>query len=127
MGLFTVQCELVNPADRSRSAIVPSLLVDTGSELTWIPKAVLEGLGIARVKKDVGFPMANGGLITRSIGFAIVRHESHVTVDEVVFAEDGDVCLLGARTLEGMNVTVEPQRKRLVAAGPIVAASARNP
>ena len=30
--------------------------------------------------------------------------------------------LLGARTLEGMNVHVDARRKRIVAAGPMVAA-----
>jgi len=37
------------------------------------------------------------------------------TVDEVVFAEKGDLLLLGARSLEGMNLTVDPRRKKLVA------------
>jgi predicted aspartyl protease len=43
--------------------------------------------------------------------------------DEVVFAEKGDLPLLGARSLEGLNLTVDPKRKKLVAAGPLLAAS----
>jgi hypothetical protein len=39
------------------------------------------------------------------------------------FAEQGDLCLLGARSLEGMNLTVDPAHKKLVAAGPLPAAS----
>jgi len=35
--------------------------------------------------------MANGSLITRSIGFAIVRYGSFFTVDEVVLASPGDL------------------------------------
>ena len=46
--------------------------------------------------------MANGQRITRSVGFAIIRLDKHFTVDEVVFAEKGDLLLLGARTLEGL-------------------------
>jgi hypothetical protein len=46
------------------------------------------------------------------------------TVDEVVFAETGDLQLLGARALEGLNLQVDARRKRLVAAGPIVSAAA---
>jgi hypothetical protein len=46
----------------------------------------------------------------------------HFTIDEVVFAEPGDLLLLGARTLEGLNLTVDSRRKRLVAAGPLPAA-----
>ena len=66
--------------------------------------------------------MANGSIITRSIGFAIIRVEKYFTIDEVVFAEKGDLILLGARTLEGLNLVVDSARKRLVAAGPIPAA-----
>jgi predicted aspartyl protease len=66
--------------------------------------------------------MANGELITRSVGFAIVRVGEHFTVDEVVFAEKGDLLLLGARTLEGLNLVVNSRDKKLVAARPIPAA-----
>jgi predicted aspartyl protease len=66
--------------------------------------------------------MANGQRITRSVGFAIIRLDKHFTIDEVVFAEEDDLPLLGARTLEGLNLTVDPKRKRLVAAGPLIAA-----
>ena len=67
--------------------------------------------------------MANGQRITRSVGFAIIRLDRAFTVDEVVFAEQGDLLLLGSRTLEGLNLAVDPQRKKLVAAGPLPAAT----
>jgi len=100
------------------------MLVDTGSEYTWIPQATLEKLGIEREKKDLAFVMANGQQITRSFGFAIIRLDKHFTVDEVVFAEKGDLLILGARTLEGLNLIVNANKKKLVAAGPILAATA---
>ena len=56
------------------------------------------------------------------MGFAIVRVNRSFTIDEVVFAEKGDLLLLGARSLEGLNLTVDSRRKRLVAAGPVLAA-----
>jgi predicted aspartyl protease len=101
---------------------VRGVLVDTGSEYTWIPAETLKTLGIGREKKDVAFIMANEQTVTRSVGFAIVRVDAKFTVDEVVFAEPGDQTLLGARTLEGLNLTVDPSRRRLVAAGPLPAA-----
>ena len=66
--------------------------------------------------------MANRERVTRSVGFAIVRVGEHFTIDEVVFAEKGDLLLLGARTLEGLNLVVNSRDKKLVAAGPIPAA-----
>lgn len=121
MGSFYVRVKVENPAERSRAATISKLLVDTGSEHTWIPRATLERIGIAHEKEEL-FVMANGMHITRSIGFAIVRYDEYFTIDEVVFAEKGDLLLLGARTLEGLNLTVDSRRKKLVAAGPLPAA-----
>lgn len=123
MGTFHTSCRVVNAADRALSAKVAKLLVDTGSEYSWFPAATLEKIGVQREKKDIAFVMANGQQVTRSVGFAIIRVGEFFTVDEVVFAERGDLHLLGARTLEGMNVRVDPQHKKLVAAGPLPAAA----
>ncbi len=122
MGTFFVRCKIENVVARENAAVMPRMLVDTGSEYTWVPAATLEKLGIAREKKDLEFVMANGQRITRSVGFAIVRLEKAFTVDEVVFAEKGDLLLLGARTLEGLSLVVDPRQKKLVASGPLPAA-----
>ena len=122
MGTFYTKCKFENVTDRSKSVLLSKLLVDTGSEYTWVPAKILEKIGVAREKKDVLFVMANGQKITRNVGFAIIRLDKHFTVDEVVFAEKSDLLLLGARSLEGLNLTVDSHRKKLVAAGPLPAA-----
>ncbi len=126
MGTFHVSCRIENIAHRHRSTTVTKVLVDTGSECTWIAEGTLERIGIAREKKDAPFVLANGQQVTRSVGFAIIRIGERFTVDEVVFAEKGDLSLLGARTLEGLNLVVDSRRKRLVAAGPAPAAAGRQ-
>jgi len=125
MGGFFERCRVENVSERSKSAALSKLLVDTGSEYTWVPSTTLEKLGIRREKKDVACLMANGQQVTRSVGFAIIRLAQYFTVDEVVFAEKGDLLLLGARTLEGLNLTVDARQKKLVAAGPVPAAASR--
>jgi predicted aspartyl protease len=127
MGTFYTKCKIENLVDRKRSVIVQKLLIDTGSEYTWVSERTLERIGIQREKKDVTFVLANGEQITRSVGFAIIRLDKYFTTDEVVFAEPGDLSLLGARTLEGLNLTIDPGRRRLVAAGPLPAASPTSP
>jgi len=107
---------------RDKSLSIEQLIVDTGSEFTWLPENVLSGIEIKVEKRDEKFQMANGDVITRDIGYAILRVNGFVTVDEIVFARDGDLSLLGARTLEGFGAVVDPERKRLVAAGPHLAA-----
>jgi len=122
MGTFYTHCVVQNHSYRKRQFRIPKILVNTGSEYTWIPEVTLERIGVTREKKDVPFIMANGPQITRSVGFAIIRIDEHFTTDEVVFAEKGDLLLLGARTLEGLNLVVNSRAKKLVAAGPIPAA-----
>lgn len=122
MGTFHAKCRIENTVERSRSAIVSKILVDSGSEYTWIPATTLEKIGVRREKKDITFVMANGQQVTRSVGFAIIRIGAYFTIDEVVFAEKGDMSLLGTRTLEGLNLRVDSRAKKLVAAGPILAA-----
>ena len=126
MGTFTVGCKIENTVDRTRQARLPRMLVDTGSEYTWAAATTLEKIGIAREKKDVEFVLANGQRITRSVGFAIIRVDKAFTIDEIVFAEKGDLQLLGARSLEGLSLRVDPRRKKLVAAGPLLAAVAQG-
>jgi hypothetical protein len=48
---------------------------------------------------------------------------NHVTIDDVVFAQVGDLELLGARSLQGLNLRVDSRAKKLVAGGPIPAAA----
>lgn len=122
MGTFYLDCQIENWTDAKRSAVVPHMLVDSGSEHTWVPASVLESLGVARQKKDLTFVIANGQRITRSVGFAVIRCGEFFTVDELVFAEPGDLPILGARSLEGFNARVDAYQKKLVAAGPILAA-----
>ncbi len=122
MGTFHTTCEVFNHVDREKSAAIDDLLVDTGSEYTWIDGEVVRSIGVQREKKDLAFLMANGQTVTRSVGFAILRVGEYFTIDEVVFGEPDDLSLLGARTLEGMNVTVNARDKKLVAAGPVPAA-----
>jgi len=122
MGTFYVGCKVENHQDPKKAAVVQRLLVDTGSEFTWLPADVLERIGIGTAKKDLLIQMANGQIVTRNVGYAILRVDKYETTDEVVFAQRGDLSLLGSRALEGMNLHVDARRKRLVAAGPVIAA-----
>ncbi len=123
VGLFSVDIQIAGPAHPRSFHDVRGMMVDTGSEATWISAEVLENAGITVETKDQPFVMANGTRVTRDIGYAVIRCGEFQTVDEVVFARRGDLQLLGARTLEGFNARVDPRLKRLVASGPIPAAA----
>ena len=123
MGTFYAACAVSSHSDRERSVEVKKILVDTGSECTWIDGNILRDLGLEPEKKGIAFLTADGRTLEREVGFAIVRVGDRLTTDEVVFARPGDLQILGARTLEGLNLVVDPARKRLIAAGPLPAAA----
>jgi predicted aspartyl protease len=84
------------------------------------PGYPLSDRGITPLRKKL-FVTADGSRIERQIGYAILRTENFETNDEVVFAEKGDLTLLGVRTIEGFGVMVDNIGHRFVASTTIVA------
>lgn len=102
---------------------LPDTLVDTGSEFSWIPAGVLEERGIGRQRQQ-RFRLADGRVIVRDVGFAIVHVAGTSIADLVVFAEPTDATLIGVHTIEGLNLRIDVVTKELVDAGPIITAAA---
>ena len=121
MGTFRTDVEIENPERPGPRRVLRQALVDTGAELSWFPHAVLEELGVTR-RKVWHFRQADGTILSRWTGAVNIYVAGTWTVDEVVFGEDRDLILLGARSLEGLNLRIEPVGKRLVDAGPAPAA-----
>lgn len=121
MGMLRTTVVIENPLRPGIRHELLDTLVDTGAELSWAPRTVLDQLGI-KPRKQVRFAMANGMEIVRDIGFVITHAGGAVTNDEIVFGEPDDLVLLGARSLQGLNLKVDLVGKRLVAGGPMLAA-----
>lgn len=124
MGTFTTEVGIEHPAHRGEVRMLTGVLVDTGAEATWIPRSVLASLGI-RPERSERYLMPNGYVLEREVGFALVHVAGKATADDVVFGEASDQVILGARSLEGLNLRVDPRRKTLVTAGPIITAAGR--
>jgi predicted aspartyl protease len=122
MGTFRVDVEIENPAAEGRRERLSNVLVDTGAELSWFPSLILESLGIRR-RKQWSFRQADGTILERWTGSARVFAAGTDTVDDVIFGEPHDLVLLGARSLEGLNMRIDPVSKTLVDAGPAPAAA----
>lgn len=114
MSLFKVNIVAVNPAETERSTLPIEVLVDTGSELTWLPSDILSSIGVIPKRKR-NFLTATKQTVQRNVGYAIARSEGYETIDGVVFAEPGDMNLLGVRTIEGFGVMVDNLAHRFVA------------
>jgi predicted aspartyl protease len=91
-------------------------MIDTGSEYTWLPRAVLEALGLVPIRA-VRFVTADGRQIEREVCFGNIYAGGSSAPDILVFAS-------GAHTLEGLNLRIDMLTKQLVPAGPVPAAAA---
>jgi predicted aspartyl protease len=119
MSKFMVNMTAINPKEEHRCTPPVEVMVDTGSEVSWLPKQILLDAGITpRGKKR--FVMANKQIVERDIGYAILTAEGYTTNDEIVFAEDSDMSLLGVRTIEGFSVMVDNIGHRFVATASLV-------
>ncbi len=112
--MFTVDVQIARPLLRPQYVDVPAAAVGTGSEATWISAAVLRQVGIAVRKRDEEFVTAAGERVRRDVGYAIIRCGEFETIDEVVFAREGDLQLLGGRTIQGFNARVDARNRKLV-------------
>ncbi|MDR2922816.1 MAG: hypothetical protein LBU85_05690 [Treponema sp.] len=122
MSKFMVNMTAVNPKEENRCTPPVRVMVDTGSELSWLPKQLLLDAGITpRGKKR--FATATNEMVERDFGYAILKAEGYATNDDIVFAEDSDMSLLGVRTLEGFNVMVDNIGHRFVATTCLVCAA----
>lgn len=122
MGILRTTIAVEHPARRGTVVELSDVIVDTGSEYTWLPQPVLESIGLG-AERVVDFVTADGRQIERGVGFANIYAAGSSTPDLVVFAARGDLVLLGARTLDGLNVRIDLTSRALVPAGPVPAAA----
>ena len=121
MGIFRTEVEVAGLDAAGERRVLRDVMVDTGSEYNWMPAETLRELGVQPVRVD-RFETADGRILERDIGFALFFAAGRSTPAIAVFALPGDMILLGAHGLEGMNLRVDLVRRELVPAGPVPAA-----
>lgn len=124
MRIFRTTVELAPLHDHANRLTLRAIMVDTGSEYTWVPSSLLEELG-AEPARTERFKTADGRILERAIGFAMVFASGRSSPTIVVFAGEGDMVLLGALALDGMNLRVDLVSRELVPAGPVPVAITR--
>jgi predicted aspartyl protease len=95
--------------------------VDTGSFLTWVPSQILRELGLRPTGRQP-LQMANGSILERDVTRAWISIDGRHEVSLVVYGDDSNLVLLGAYTLEGLFLTVDPMNHKLVPLTPLPAA-----
>lgn len=94
-------------------------VVDTGAFYTTLPAPMLRELGVEPMGSR-RFLVADGRRVEMDFGqaWATIDGESIITV--VAFGEDNAPPVLGAYTLEGLALAVDPSEQRLVPANLIM-------
>lgn len=123
MGIFRTTIEIAPLHDADHRRTLTDVMVDTGSEYNWAPAELLRELGVSPVRVD-RFETADGRILEREVGFAMFFAAGRSTAATAVFALPGDMILLGAHGLEGMNLRVDLIRRELISSGPVPAAVA---
>ena len=111
MGTFSVEIG-IGRRDRDEWVTLDAL-VDTGAFVTSAPASLLRGLGVEPIRTQE-FELADGGTRQMEVGEAQVRVGGRDVTTLVLFNDEGSMPLLGALTLEGVFMGVDPVHKRLV-------------
>lgn len=111
MGHFRVT---VHVSSRAGERFEPvEALVDTGATYTWIPRDVLDRLG---VPPEEGWPfvLADGRQVQYPVAWIQLRIGDRVQPTIAVFGEPGTEPILGVFALDGFRLAADPVNRRLV-------------
>ncbi len=111
MGTFSWPMRITS-ADGQEAKVIEAT-VDTGAAFTTLPAHLLHDLGIEPVGRR-RFLLADGRRVEMNYGEARATIDGDTVTTIVVFGEDESPPLLGAYTLEGLALAVDPVEQRLV-------------
>ena len=111
MGTFEWPLRISSMDERQTREIEAT--VDTGAAYTTLPTRLLRELGVEPMGTR-RLLLADGRRVDMDYGQAWVAINGERVVTLVVFGEDDGPALLGAYTLEGLALAVDPVEQRLV-------------
>lgn len=111
MGIVTVRV-VVKKSYESKKAQAVTFLVDSGAVYSVVQGDILRRLGI-RPHRARLFHLADGQEIERQIGDAYFEYKGVGGAAPVIFGEPGDANLLGATTLEALELVLDPFKREL--------------
>lgn len=111
MGTFHYPIEIGDPQGERFERV--EALVDTGASYTSLPGSLLRRLGVTTHSREL-FTLADGRQIERDLGQTWARTDGRSVITLVIFGDEDSEPLLGAYTLEGLALGVDPTNRRLV-------------
>lgn len=114
MGITKVALKVKNPSD-PKKVIQEDFLVDSGAAYTVLSKKYVDKLGL-KPSFERSFILADGRIVTRPIGNAIIEFQGQEVASPVVLGKKDDSLLLGVLTIEGFGLVLDPFSRKLYSA-----------
>ena len=111
MSTFNVTFQIGNPNLPDMLDI--TVMVHTGSAYTFIPREILEALGLTW-QEQREFLLADNSTVEYGFGIALIQLNGKRYPVPVVFAPEGVDPLLGFTALEIFGLGIDPVNERLV-------------
>ena len=108
--MFRIPLRISNPAGGEEREIM--VMPDTGSFYTHLPESLLRDIGLTPTEVQ-RFELADGSVVERGIAEARAAINGRSVTTIVAFSADDVEPLLGAYTLEGLGLTVDPVNETL--------------
>jgi clan AA aspartic protease len=89
------------------------MLVDTGATYSVISEELARSIGIKRLRRPVSITLADRRRVRLDAGTALFRVGAR-EAPAILLVGDVAEPILGVETLEGLGLTVDPRRRRLV-------------
>ncbi|MBI5451890.1 clan AA aspartic protease [Candidatus Gottesmanbacteria bacterium] len=106
-----VKLTVRNPFNPSKK-VEGDFLVDSGAHYTVLPEMVVKKLQL-KPSYMQEFSLADGKIIKRHIGSALINFEKRELALPVVLGEKDDDPLLGVTTLEGFGLMLDPFKRKV--------------
>ena len=114
MGTFFTDVQVASPRRTDRRETV-KLLVDSGSIYTWISANVLRDLGVQPMDRRRVVAI-EGRTTERGLAEILITLDGRTLHTLCLFGEPGDLAVLGAYTLDGFGLAIDPVQRRLIPA-----------
>jgi hypothetical protein len=105
MNIFRISITAINPRNRAQKTLPLEAVVDTSTELTWLPMDVLWEIGVTPRRLEM-LAVSPEMMVERGVGFAILTANGRETPQEVVFAEPGERLRVGTKGLQGLGIEI---------------------
>lgn len=111
MGVIFVKLTIKNIYDTTKQ-VEEEFLVDSGAHYTVLPLETVKKLDLRPIYVQQ-FSLADGRLIKRSLGNALIQFEDKELAVPVILGKKDDTALLGVTTLESFGLMLDPFKRRI--------------